>query len=127
MPGLDGMALLKAVGREDPQLPVIILTAHGSVDNAVEAVKLGAFDYLEKPFDRDQIRHVLQRAVATRAVDGASLGAQPPPVPDAPPDPSSSRTDPISEVGMIGQSGAIHDVLDIIRTAAASPSTVLIT
>ena len=54
MPKLDGMGLLKALGQEDPQLPVVILTAHGTVDSAVEAVKLGAFDYLEKPFDRWQ-------------------------------------------------------------------------
>src|SRR5687768_13456460 len=51
MPRLDGMGLLRAATTEDPDLPVIILTAHGTVDSAVEAVKLGAFDYLEKPFD----------------------------------------------------------------------------
>jgi len=125
MPGLDGMALLKAVSREDPRMPVVILTAHGSVDNAVEAVKLGAFDYLEKPFDRAQIRNVLQRAVATRAADGASVGAAATPAP--PPPGLPALPDPIAEVGMIGQSGAMQAVLEIIRTAAASPSTVLIT
>ena len=70
MPGLDGMGLLRAATSDDPDLPVIILTAHGTVDSAVEAVKLGAFDYLEKPFDRDQLRQILQRAVATRARAG---------------------------------------------------------
>ena len=59
MPGLDGepaedggMQLLRALLEEDPSLPVIVLTAHGTVDTAVEAVKSGALDFLEKPFDR---------------------------------------------------------------------------
>src|SRR5690606_26756286 len=81
MPRLDGMGLLKALATEDRELPVVMLTAHGTVDSAVEAVKLGAFDYLEKPCDRDQIRNVLQRAVATRARSGASVGATRTPTP----------------------------------------------
>ena len=135
MPRLDGMGLLKALAREDPDLPVVMLTAHGTVDNAVEAVKLGAFDYLEKPFDRDQIRNVMQRAVATRARGGASMGRPERPKPEpAPPAPSGSAapatatsTDPSIEVGMIGTSRGIEEVREIVRTAAASPSTVLIT
>jgi DNA-binding NtrC family response regulator len=119
MPKLDGMGLLKALAQEDSSLPVVMLTAHGTVDSAVEAVKHGAFDYLEKPFDRDQIRNVLLRAVATRARRGASLRPAAPPA-DAAPDPSL-------EVGMIGESKGIRDVREIVRTAAASPSTVLIT
>ncbi len=125
MPRLDGMGLLQALGDEDADLPVVILTAHGTVDNAVEAVKLGAFDYLEKPFERDQIRSVLGRAVARRARSGASLG----PGEQTPtrPDPPSDALDPSVEVGMIGASAKIEEVREIVRTAAASPSTVLIT
>jgi two-component system, NtrC family, response regulator AtoC len=137
MPKLDGMGLLKALAAEDGALPVVMLTAHGTVDSAVEAVKLGAFDYLEKPFDRDQIRNVLQRAVATRARSGASTGApRRAPVRAVPAEtgasaPGSSEPtsaiDPSMEVGMIGVSKGIADVREIVRTAAASPSTVLIT
>jgi DNA-binding NtrC family response regulator len=131
MPKLDGMGLLKALGKEDPDLPVVILTAHGTVDSAVEAVKLGAFDYLEKPFDRDQIRHVLQRAVATRAREGAAVGPITTPAvvgqSDASPAADSSEPDPTLEVGMVGHSESLIAVREIVRTAAASPSTVLIT
>jgi DNA-binding NtrC family response regulator len=136
MPKLDGIGLLRALVREDPELPVVLLTAHGTVDSAVEAVKLGAFDYLEKPFDRDQIRGVLQRAVATRARRGASLGpgsgGAVKPTEKADDKPSDKATkaeamDPSLEVGMIGGAGSIQVVREIVRTAAASPSTVLIT
>jgi two-component system, NtrC family, response regulator AtoC len=126
MPKLDGMGLLKALAEEDGALPVVMLTAHGTVDSAVEAVKLGAFDYLEKPFDRDQIRNVLQRAVATRVRSGASVGAPARAEPSASPS-ESTANDPSLEVGMIGSSKGIADVREIVRTAAASPSTVLIT
>ncbi len=128
MPKLDGIGLLRALVREDHELPVVLLTAHGTVDSAVEAVKLGAFDYLEKPFDRDQIRAVLMRAVATRARSGASLGPGAPakPVEDEKPA-RSGGGDPSLEVGMIGTSPSVQTVREIVRTAAASPSTVLIT
>src|SRR5207244_3120653 len=65
MPKLDGMALLRAALAEFPGTPIIILTAHGTVDNAVEAMKLGAFDYLTKPFDKDELRLVIAKASAT--------------------------------------------------------------
>ncbi len=129
MPKLDGMGLLKALSDEDPDLPVVILTAHGTVDNAVEAVKLGAFDYFEKPFERDQIRSVVSRAVARRERSGASLGkGERTPQPVAEPEAGDDAPlDPSVEVGMIGGSVKIDEVREIVRTAAASPSTVLIT
>src|SRR6187551_4117629 len=65
MPVLDGMALLKRLSVEYPDVPVVMITAHGSVENAVEAVKLGAFDYLEKPFEQEQIRQVVAKAMNT--------------------------------------------------------------
>ena len=68
MPGLDGMALLKKLSAEYPDVPVVMITAHGSVENAVEAVKLGAFDYLEKPFEQEQIRQVVAKAINTYAL-----------------------------------------------------------
>ena len=55
MPGLDGMGLLRKLSADYPDVPVVMITAHGSVENAVEAVKLGAFDYIEKPFEQTQI------------------------------------------------------------------------
>src|SRR5215468_5072070 len=63
MPRRDGMDVLRQTVADYPDIPVIIITAHGSVDSAVEAVKLGAFDYIEKPFEQEQIRIVVEKAV----------------------------------------------------------------
>jgi len=77
MPGMDGMALLRKVRAEQPEVEVIVMTAHGNVDNAVEAMKLGAFEFLQKPLSGpDELRLLVQRAVERRGlrdrVDGAS-------------------------------------------------------
>lgn len=117
MPGMDGMQLLRALVEEDPGLPVIILTAHGTVDTAVEAVKGGAFDFLEKPFDRDQIDKILSKAIATRRLSG----------PRTEPAPVALGQSPAADFGMVGRSEAMTTVKEMIRTVAASPSTVLIT
>ncbi len=83
MPGLDGMGLLKKLSADYPDVPVVMITAHGSVENAVEAVKLGAFDYLEKPFEQEQIRQVVAKAINTYALARR----------DARPEEPSSRAD----------------------------------
>src|SRR5262245_60824009 len=55
MPGADGMEVLRTAARLHPQLPVIMITAYGSVGQAVEAIKAGAFDYIEKPYEQEAI------------------------------------------------------------------------
>ena len=82
MPGLDGMALLRKVRAEQPEVEVIVMTAHGTVDNAVEAMKLGAFEYLQKPISGpDELRLLVARAVERRElhnrVDGAERHTEP--------------------------------------------------
>ncbi|PRP90070.1 Transcriptional regulatory protein ZraR [Enhygromyxa salina] len=119
MPGMDGMQLLRALVEEDSGLPVIILTAHGTVDTAVEAVKGGAFDFLEKPFDRDQIDKILNKAIATRRLSGPRT--EPSAITESAADP------PSVDDGMVGRSESMVNVKEMIRTVAASPSTVLIT
>ena len=64
MPELDGMDLLKEVKRLSPGTPVILLTGHGTVNHAVEALKQGAFDYLMKPFSAEQLTEVVERATS---------------------------------------------------------------
>lgn len=66
MPGRDGMAVLDAAVRLDPDLPVVLLTGHGDVAAAVEAMRRGAHDFLEKPYDADHLVAVLDRAVRQR-------------------------------------------------------------
>ena len=67
MPRMGGMDLLKRVSADFPDVPVIVITAHGSVDSAVAALKAGAFDYITKPFEQEELKKVI--AKATRAHD----------------------------------------------------------
>jgi two-component system C4-dicarboxylate transport response regulator DctD len=69
MPGADGMALMRAARDTHPSLPVILLTGHGDVALAVDAMRGGAHDFLEKPYDADHLVAVIDRAVAARRLD----------------------------------------------------------
>ncbi len=110
MPKVGGMEVLKAVNSTDPEVPVIIITAHGTVDSAVEAIKLGAFDYVTKPFDQVELSNVLAKAVRTH--EGARHNA---------------RGEPRGRPALVGESAAMQDVFRIIDKVADTPSTVLIT
>ncbi|MDD5285690.1 MAG: sigma-54 dependent transcriptional regulator [Desulfuromonadaceae bacterium] len=63
MPDMDGIEVLKKVARLRPSLPVVIMTAYGTIDSAVEAIKLGAYDYVTKPFPKEKILGVLEKAL----------------------------------------------------------------
>jgi two-component system response regulator AtoC len=78
MPGMDGLELMTQIISRDPQLPVILLTAHGSERVAVAAMKQGAYDYLAKPFDIDEVAVVIERAVEARQLrlDNRRLAAE---------------------------------------------------
>jgi DNA-binding NtrC family response regulator len=113
MPGLDGMSLLRKLSSEYPDVPVVMITAHGSVENAVEAVKLGAFDYLEKPFEQEQIRQIVAKAINTNALARK----------DARPEPEGLD----GRFRLVGRSEAIKQIYAVIEKVADTPSTVLIT
>src|SRR5882672_11710818 len=66
MEPMDGMRVMEALHERQPRLPVLIMTAHGTIQTAVEAVRRGAFDYLTKPFVRDELRSKIARTLATR-------------------------------------------------------------
>jgi two-component system NtrC family response regulator len=68
MPGMDGLALLAEAKRLDPSLPVVVITAHGSVETAVDAMRKGAYDYCEKPFHKDELLLTIERALRHRAL-----------------------------------------------------------
>ena len=63
MPEMNGFEVIKRVKEKYAQLPVIIITAHGSIENAIKATKLGAFDFIEKPIDRDKLLISVRNAV----------------------------------------------------------------
>ncbi|HCK07221.1 MAG TPA: DNA-binding response regulator, partial [Rhodobacter sp.] len=75
MPTMDGMTFLKKITAMDSTLPVILVTGHGDVPIAVEAMRLGAFDFLEKPFDPDRMTEIAKRAAQNRriALDSRAL------------------------------------------------------
>jgi DNA-binding NtrC family response regulator len=64
MPGMDGMAVLREVAHAHPDVKVAILTAHGTIEDAVEAMKLGAVDFVQKPFSVSEIRELVRRILA---------------------------------------------------------------
>ena len=63
MPHINGTEVLKACQRQEPEMPVIIITGHGSIDSAIDAMKTGAYDYIQKPFDPEELVLVTQKAV----------------------------------------------------------------
>ena len=112
MPTMTGLDLLQAVKTFDPALPVILITAHGSVDTAVSALKLGAFDYITKPFDKDELKLAVRKAAAVRHIGQSRL---------------QDTGDARGRFRIIGQSNRMRDIYSIIEKVASTPSTVLIT
>lgn len=122
MPGMDGMSLLAEVAARYPGRPVVVLTAHGTVDLAVEAMKVGAFDFVTKPFNADELRAVIRKAINTALADLDALDT------DGSEDPSHSEEDgPLGRYGMIGRSKAMQAIYDLLDKVADTPTTVLIT
>ena len=60
---LDGLQLLEVIRREDPPIPVVMISGHGTIDTAVSAIKTGAYDFIEKPFKADRLLLVVDRAI----------------------------------------------------------------
>jgi two-component system response regulator HydG len=74
MPGVDGLALLAAARRISPELPVIVMTAHGAIDSAIESIRQGASHYLTKPFKIEELVLFLDGALDERRVRREALG-----------------------------------------------------
>ncbi|MBL8914287.1 MAG: sigma-54-dependent Fis family transcriptional regulator [Archangium sp.] len=113
MPGLSGLDLLKLLRQRSPDLPVVLLTAHGTVQMAVEAMREGAADFLLKPFNRDEVLFVVKKCLSSSETERA-----------APPKAPSAKVE--SADGMIGASPALDEARGLIRQAAPSPATVLV-
>jgi DNA-binding NtrC family response regulator len=115
MPGLDGLGVLERVRGSDADLPVVVMTAHATIATAVAALRLGAFDYVEKPFDNDALLAVVARALdhSRLARENRYLRAE-----------LASRH---GTVAIVAESAAMRNVLDLVRRAAKSDATVLVT
>ncbi len=106
MPQVDGMSLLGHIRARHPNTSVVLITGFGSINSAVDAIKEGAFDYLTKPIQPEELEATIQRALSQSA--GAADG----------------DGDPFA--GIIGQDAAMQELFSTIRSVAASPATVLL-
>lgn len=124
MPGMDGVAFLNHLKQKYPTLPVILITAFGSLDTAVTAMKEGAWDYVTKPFNIDELRSTIAKALAASDVQ-ASVDS------DKPSKKASTNVEDRSDVQrldrMIAKSPAMLRIFQLIPRVANSPSSVLIT
>ncbi|HPO30498.1 MAG TPA: sigma-54 dependent transcriptional regulator, partial [Candidatus Hydrogenedentes bacterium] len=114
LPGMDGIDLLRETRRLNPDIEVIIMTAHGTVKTAVSAMREGAADYLEKPFDKDELCLVVDRAL-----EKAELRRQNRDLREL-----VSRETALGNI--IGQCPAMREVFERVRRAVTVNSTVLI-
>ncbi|HEU4611260.1 MAG TPA: sigma-54 dependent transcriptional regulator, partial [Kofleriaceae bacterium] len=117
MPGADGMEVLRTAARNHPHVPVIMITAYGSVGQAVEAIKAGAFDYIEKPFEQEAIRIIIEKAIGQAAANKLAPQQQL----------YASESEQRGKFGLVGQSAEMHSIFAVIEKVADTPSTVLIT
>ena len=111
MPGMDGLDVLRAIGEQDEMVPVVMISGHGNVSTAVEATKLGAFDFLEKPLSTERVKVTIRNAVDQRKLMSENR--------------SWRKADQVRHE-MVGESAALKKVTDEVRRAAPVKSSVLI-
>ena len=114
MPGLDGIATLQELRKLDDDLPVLMITAFASADSAVEAMKHGAYDYLTKPFQVDEVQLIIRNAMERRRLSTENMLLK------------RELASQSSFSQIIGQSEAMQKVYDVIKMVADSKSNVLI-
>lgn len=115
MPGMDGMALLETIRKSYPSLTVVMMTAYGHIDLAVEAMRAGAYDFIAKPFEHDALVLRLEKALERNRLIQENLRLQ------------TRCRDGFSFQQMIGQSPAMQRVFEAIQMVAKNDLTVLIT
>jgi two-component system response regulator AtoC len=111
LPGLDGIKVLSEVKQNDPEASIIVMTAYGTIETAVQAMRMGAFDFLTKPFDTDHLSMIIRRAMENRRL-------------------MAENTLLREELGhglndIIGVSEKIKEVTDLVKKVATSDTTVL--
>lgn len=114
MPGMDGLELQRRIRQIDPELTVIMITAFASVETAVESLKEGAFDYVTKPIDPDELSHLVKRVIEHRRLKIENIQLR-------------EKVEQLATpTEIVGESRSIQEVLDLVRSVAATDVTVLI-
>jgi DNA-binding NtrC family response regulator len=116
MPGMDGLQVLDELRKHDEELPVIMITAFASMENAISAMKRGAFDYITKPFKNDEVLVVVHNAIERRQLVAENVALK-----------QNLQARYHKFAGIIGKSPRMKQVFDLIIQAAPSRSTILIT
>lgn len=114
MPKVDGMEVLKAVKSASPDTVVLVITAFATADSAVEAMKQGAYDYLTKPFQVDEVQLIIRNALEKRRLSTENMLLK------------REMASQSSFAQLVGQSEAMQKVFDVVRKVADSKSNVLI-
>lgn len=115
MPGMDGMTFMREIAREYPETTIIMMTAYGTIDQAVEAIKQGAYDFLAKPFDLDKAIHLVAKALERSRLIRQNRLLQ------------RRIREQESFQEMVGSSAKMIKVFETIRVVAKTDATVLIT
>jgi len=114
MPGLDGIEVLKRIKRIDPQAMVIIITAYASVESAISAMKIGAFDYIQKPFKHNELLMTIDRALEHKRLQDENIRLK------------DELRQKFGFENIIGKSKAMKNVFDLVKAAAPTRSTILL-
>ncbi len=115
LPGMSGMETLRSIKDSDPQIPVIIVTAYSSIDGAIEAMKLGAFHYIPKPFKNEEVVLTVNKALEQRRLSNENERLK------------AELADKYSFDNIIGKSEPMRKIFELIKLAAPSRSNILIT
>ncbi|MGZ4886897.1 MAG: sigma-54-dependent transcriptional regulator, partial [Candidatus Aminicenantales bacterium] len=115
MPEMNGMDVLHHVRETQPDLPVVMVTAYGSINQAVEALKAGALDYVVKPFDVEELKIIVGRGLAERRLRQENIQLK------------RDLKERYSFENMIGKSRAMQEIYTLIEKVASTDSTVLVT
>ena len=115
MPGIDGFQVLREIKERSPETLVMIITAFGAVETAVEAMKLGAYDYITKPFNRDELKLVVRKALQVTSLSRENKQLR------------QELTEKIDFRNIVGISREMEKVFQVVRKVANTDATVLIT
>jgi DNA-binding NtrC family response regulator len=114
LPDTDGLSILKGIQERTPELPVIVITAYSTVDTAVEAMKLGAYDYVAKPFNMDELAITVKRALENSALKREVL------------DHVREQKARFGAHNLVGRSKAMQGILQLVRKVSTSQATTVL-